>query len=129
MGDFVRYAGGNLILDAGKLIGQQWNPTESDRNRNTDAYIPTRRIFENEIVIQIPTNYTVVNVEHLNVNFSNDYAAFEAVTVIENNTVNIKTKKTYQKSFISKEDWHHFIEILDKTNTFYSSSVVLQKKS
>jgi len=63
----------------------------------------------------------------LNVNFSNEYAAFEAVTVIENNTVNIKTKKTYKQSFISKEDWHNFIEILDKTNTFYSSSVVLQK--
>jgi len=129
MSDFVRNAGKNIILDAGKLIGQQWNPTENDRNRNTDAYIPTRRIFENEIIIQIPDGYTISTVEHLNVNFSNEYATFEAVSFIENNSVNIKTKKTYHQIFIPKEDWHHFIEILDKTNTFYSSSVVLQKIS
>jgi len=129
MRDFVRNAGENIILDAGKLIGQQWDPTENDRNRNTDAYLPTRRIFENEIVIQIPDNYTVGNIEHLNVIFSNNYATFEAVSIIENNAVKIKTKKAYHQTFVQKEDWSKLIDIIDKTNKFYSSSIVFQKIS
>ncbi|MCL2290731.1 MAG: DUF3857 domain-containing protein [Bacteroidetes bacterium] len=129
MSDFVRNAGENIILDAGKLIGQQWDPTENDRNRNIDAHLPTRRIFENEIVIQIPDNYIVGNIEHLNVIFSNNYAIFEAVSVIENNTVKIKTKKAYHQTFIQKEDWNKLIDIIDKTNKFYSSSIVFQKIS
>jgi len=129
MSGFVRNAGENIILDAGKLPGQQWEPTENDRNRNTDAHIPTRRIYESEIVIKIPDNYTIGNVEHLNVNFSNKYATFEAVSVIENNTVIIKTKKAYNQTFIPKDNWNKLIDIIDKTNKFYSSSIVFQKIS
>jgi len=128
MNDFVRYAGKNIILDAGKLIGQQWNPTENERNRNIDAYIPTRRSFESEIVIQIPDNYLVGNIEHLNVSFSNEYATFEAACTIENNTIVINTKKAYLQTFIHKDEWYKFIEILDKTNRFYSSAIIFQKK-
>ena len=127
MSDFVRNAGENIILDAGKLMGQQWNPTENDRNRNTDAYIPTRRIFESEIIIQIPVGYTVGDIEHLNVSFSNEYATFEAISVVEYNTVIIKTKKTYHQTFIPKEDWGQLVEILDKANGFYSGAVVFRK--
>jgi hypothetical protein len=129
MNDFVRNAGENLILDAGKLIGLQWDPTENERNRNTDAYLPTRRIFESEIVIQIPENYTVENIEPINVSFLNEYAMFEATSTIENNTVKIITKKAYYQTFIQKKDWNKLIGILDKTNKFYSSSIFFQKKS
>jgi len=128
MNDFVRNAGENIIFDAGKLIGEQWNPSENDRNRNTDAYLPTRRIYETEIVIQIPDDYAVGNIDHLNVNFSNKYATFEAVSIIENNSIKIKAKKAYNQTFIQKEEWGKLIEIIDKTNEFYASSIVFQKK-
>ena len=98
-----------------------------ERNRNIDAYLPTRRIFESEIIIQIPDNYTVGDVEHLNVSFSNEYGTFEAVSIVENNTITIKTKKMYHQAFIPKEDWGQLIEILDKANRFYSGAVILQK--
>ena len=128
MSGFVRNAGDNIILDAGKLIGEQWNPTENERKRNTDAYLPTCRTFETEIVIQIPDKYTVDNIENLNVNFSNKYAAFEAVAVIENNSVKIKTAKTYRQSYIPKKEWNKLIDIIDKTNGFYASSIVFKRK-
>jgi len=127
MSGFVRNAGDNIILDAGKLIGEQWNPTENERKRNTDAYLPTCRTFETEIVIQIPDKYTVDNIDHLNVNFSNKYATFEAVAVIENNLIKIKTTKTYKQAYIPKEEWNKLIDIIDKTNGFYASSIVFKR--
>jgi len=129
MSDFVRNAGDNIILAAGKLIGEQWNPTENERKRNIDAYLPTRRTFENEIIIQIPDNYTVGDIEHLNVNFSNKYVTFSAVSVIEDNTIRITTQKTYNQAFIPKEEWSEMIDIMDKTNEFYASSIIFKKKN
>jgi len=128
MSDFVQNVGDNIILDAGKLIGEQWNPTENERKRNIDAYIPTRRIFEREIIIQIPDNYMVGDIEHLNVNFSNDYAMFEAIASVENNSIKIKVRKTYNQTFIPKEEWDKLIDIIDKTNEFYASSIIFKKK-
>jgi len=128
MNGFVRNAGENIILDVGKLIGKQWNPTENERNRNVDAYLPTRRMFENEITIKIPQDYTVGDIEHLNMNFSNKYAAFESVCMIENNTIVIKTKKTYKHTFIPKEEWNKLMTIVDYTNEFYTNSIVFKKK-
>jgi hypothetical protein len=129
MNDFVRIAGENIIFAVGKLIGKQWNPTENERNRNTNAYLPTPRIFENEILIQVPTEYFADNIEHLNVRFSNKYATFEAVAGIENTTITIKTKKIYHQTFIPKEEWQQLVDIIDKTNEFYASSIIFQKKN
>jgi len=128
MGDFVRNAGDNIILAAGKLIGEQWNPTENERKRTVDAYLPTRRMFENEIIIRIPDKYTVDDIGQLNVNFSNEYVTFTAVAVIENNTIRITTQKIYNQAFIPKEEWHRMIDIIDKTNEFYASSIVFKRK-
>ena len=127
MNDFVRNAGDNIILDAGKLIGEQWNPTENERKRNIDAYIPTRWTFEREIIIRIPDNYTVGDIKQLNVNFSNEYVTFDATAGIENNAIKIKTKKTYNQTFIPKEEWPEMIDIIDKTNEFYSESIILKR--
>ena len=128
MNDFVRNAGENIILDAGKLIGEQWNPTEKERKRNIDAYIPTRRTFEREVAIRIPDNCIVGDIRQLNVNFSNEYVTFEATAVIENNTVKIKVEKTYNQTFIPKEEWHKMIDIIDKTNEFYVRSIIFKRK-
>ena len=128
MNNFVRTAGDNFILDAGKLIGVQWNPTENERNRNVDAYIPTRRTFEREIIIRIPDNYTVGDIGSLNVNYSNEYISFNAVSVIENNTIKITATKTYNQTFIPKEEWHKMIDIIDKTNEFYARSIIFKRK-
>lgn len=127
MDGFVRTIGENFILDAGKLIGEQWNPTDNERIRNVDAYVHTARTFKNEISFKIPAGYQVGDIEHLNVNYSNEYISFESNAVVEGDSILIKTKKTYNKAFVPKEKWDDLIDIIDKTNNFYSSSIILQK--
>lgn len=127
MDGFIRTAQDNILLDAGKLIGIQWDPTDNDRNRNVDAYIPTARIFSNEILINIPEGYIVDDISHMNVNYCNEYMAFETNTTIEDGKIFIEAQKSYLKAFIPKEDWAKLIEIADKANDFYSSSIILKK--
>lgn len=127
MDGFVRTAGENLILEIGKLIGIQWNPTDNERARNVDAYIPTARIFENEISFKIPEGYKAGSIENLNVNYSNEYISFESNAAIDEDNIVIRAKKTYHKAFISKDDWDSLINVIDKTNDFYSGSVILRK--
>ena len=125
---FVTKAGENLILDAGKLIGAQWAPTPGERERTADAYLPTARLFENEIDVLIPPMYNLQGFEALNCNMENEYGAFEAVVSYTDQVLKIKTKKIYKKPFVPKDDWPMLLEMLDKANDFYIQSVVLKKK-
>jgi len=123
----VKKAGDNLILDAGKLIGSQWVPTEKERNRTVDAYTSTVRMFENEIRIQIPNGYMVQGLEVLHYTMDNEYGSFESEASQKDHTIVIKTKKIYKKSFIPKNDWPKLLEMIDQANDFCAQSLVLKK--
>lgn len=126
---FVTKAGENLILDAGRLMGAQWVPTPGERVRTADAYLPTARLFENEIEVVIPPAYNLQGFEALNCSMENDYGAFEAEVSYADQVLKIKTRKIYKRSFVPKEDWPRLLEMIDKANDFYIRSVVLKKKA
>ncbi|MDL2299721.1 DUF3857 domain-containing protein [Bacteroides sp. OttesenSCG-928-E20] len=120
----VKKAGNNLILDAGKLIGTQWIPTEKERVREWDAYL-TAMLIEHEISIEIPAHYTVESVENLNKEIDNEYGTFTSSVTIEENKLKITTTKAYKKNFIPKDDWSILLNMIDATNDFYSQSIML----
>ena len=124
----VKKAGDNLILDAGKLIGQQWVPDDKDRRRTVNAYLPTARIYENEINVQIPAGYNVQGIDNLTKSVDNEYASFSSSASVSGNILSIKARKVYKKSFIPVAEWNKLLAMLDKTNEFYAQSVILKKK-
>jgi len=121
----VKKAGDNLILDAGKLIGTQWIPTEKERKRDWDAY-STPILIENEILIDIPIHYTVEGIENLNKNTDNEYGKFTSSATVEGNKLKIITAKVYKKNFVPKNGWSILLEMIDATNEFYSQSVMFR---
>lgn len=125
---FVTKAGENLILDADKLIGIQWVPAPGERERMADAYLPTARLFENEIEILVPPGYNLQGFEALNCSMENEYGAFEATVSYTGQVLKIKARKIYKRPFVPKEDWPMLLEMIDKANDFYVRSVVLKKK-
>ncbi|MGE4585944.1 MAG: DUF3857 domain-containing protein [Mangrovibacterium sp.] len=125
---FVTKAGENLILDAGKLIGIQWVPTPRERERTADAYLPTARLFENEIEVLIPSIYNLQGFEALNCGMENEYGAFEAEVSYADQVLKVKTRKIYKRAFVPEEGWPMLLEMIDKANDFYIRSVVLKKK-
>ncbi len=124
----VTKAGENLVLDAGKLIGIQWVPAPGERKRTADTYLPTARLFENEIDVLIPQGYDLQGFEALNCRMENDYGAFGAEVSYAGQVLKIKTRKIYKRPFVPKENWPMLLEMIDKTNDFYIRSVVLKKK-
>jgi len=122
---FVRKAGNNLILDAGKLIGTQWIPTEKERKRAWNAYLPSLILIENEISIDLPTHYTVEGLDNLNKNIDNEYGKFTSSATVEGNKLKIITTKAYKKDFVPQSDWNILLKMVDTTNDFYSQSVML----
>ncbi len=130
MDGFVKKAGDNLILNAGKLVGQQWKPIDADRDRIVNAYIPTARSFENEVQIIIPDGFVVEEPEKLNSKVETEYGLFESVSQIENNKkLIIKVRKEYKKPFVPVKDWSLLLGVLDKASEFGEVSVVLKKQN
>lgn len=122
----VKRAGDDLLFEAGKLIGTQWIPTEKERKRDFDAYIYAPLLIENEITIDIPALYRVEGVENLNQSIENEWGKFTATASVEGNLLKIVATKVYKRDFVSRKDWNTFLEMIDKTNEFYSQSVVLK---
>lgn len=123
----VKKAGSNLILDAGKLIGSQWNPSEEERNRLINAIFPAAFSIVNEITVEIPMGYEMQGIENLNYKIENEYGLFASTASRSGNTLRIETRKVYKKSFIPVSDWHYLLEVADETNKFYSQSVILKR--
>ena len=124
----VKKAGDNLILDAGKLIGSQWVPTDKERNRDWNAYRPAANSIDNEITIEIPIGYTIDGVENLNKNIDNEYGKFTSSATVEGNKLKISTTKIYKTNFIPKEKWSTLLDMIDVTNDFFMQSVILKSK-
>jgi len=122
----VKKAGNNLLLEAGKLIGNQWIPSEKERKRDFDSYIESPILIENEILITIPEQYIVEGIENLDQNIENEWGKFASSASLEGNLLRIITTKVYKKDFVPQNEWQDLLEMIDKTNEFYSQSIILK---
>lgn len=124
---FVKRAGNNYILEAGKLIGSQIVMDDEDRARNIDAYLSTARTFQHEIKVNIPEGYTVEGLDKLNMSMENQYGKFVSNVSQSDNVLTITAEKTYKTNFVPVEGWADFVKMFDAANDFYTQSVVLRK--
>jgi hypothetical protein len=127
MEGLVKNAGENLILEIGRLIGQQWEPDERDEKRNMDAYLPTAIRLNYHIGIEIPEGYAVEGLEALSSEYSNDYGGFHSDYKLEGNKLFVSASKIYEKPYISLDKWNEIVLIAKKTNDFQAKTVILKK--
>lgn len=125
---FVKRAGNNYILDAGKLIGSQLTLDESDQQRSLDIYMPYARGYEHEIKVEIPAGYTAENIHVLNKSVNNECGTFVSSADINGSTLYIKAKKIYKHNYEPASNWDKLIEMIDAANEFYAQSIILKKK-
>lgn len=123
----VKNAGNNLILEIGRLIGQQWEPSELDEKRNIEAYLPTAIRLNYEIEIEIPEGYTVEGLDALPSVYSNDYGGFHSGYKLEGNKLFVSVNKIYEKSSVPVDKWGEMLLIAKKTNDFQAKTIILKK--
>jgi hypothetical protein len=73
---WVKKAGNNYILDAGKMIGEQLKIKPEQRDRKVDVYMPNARTFQYNVSIPVPQGYTAEGLDKLNTSIDNSTGSF-----------------------------------------------------
>ncbi|HMU10702.1 MAG TPA: DUF3857 domain-containing protein [Ferruginibacter sp.] len=125
----ISKAGKNYIFEAGKLIGGQIKLEQSEmKERQTDIWIPSARVIENSISINIPAGYTVDGLQDLNMNIDNPSGSFISSATLADSKVLITTKKVYKNNYDKKEAWPNYIAFLEPAYKLSQAKIVLKKK-
>lgn len=125
----ISKAGKNYIFEAGKLIGGQIKlEPEELKTRQTDIWIPSARVIENSISVNVPAGYTVEGLEEFNMNVDNPSGSFISSAKLTDNVLLINTRKVYKNNYDKKEAWANYIAFLEPAYKLSQAKVVLKKK-
>ncbi len=126
--DYVKKLGPNLLVSAGKLIGQQVNLEAKEREREVPVFQDYNRKYINHVEIEIPEGFAVEGIEKLKVEVDNEAGTFIAKAVIENGKLILDTEKGYKKLYDSAEGWQNLVKVLDAAYDYTQQQVLLRKQ-
>ena len=128
MDGWVKKAGNNYILEAGKFVGNQLEIKADQRERKLDIYMPYARSFNNNIALKIPEGYTIEGTEKLNKSVKNECGGFESTAKIEGNTLLITYYKYYNNLVDPASNWDKILAFVDAGFAFTKEKLLLKKK-
>ncbi|HEX6916010.1 MAG TPA: hypothetical protein VF145_12265 [Chitinophagaceae bacterium] len=126
--NFVKKAGNNFIVDAGRLIGKFSKVEEKDRKRTIDVYMSCARSFTYNITLKIPEGYNVKGVEDLAASVVNETGSFTVKPVTEGQVIRIQVTRTFSRQFETAANWSKLVELLDAAYTFNNKKILFEKK-
>ena len=129
MNGYVRKAGPNYVLSAGKLIGEQTRVEGKDRTRTADVYMSAPRTFRWNISVDLPAGYQVAaeGLAKLNVNVQNSCGTFTAKAAVEGGKLVLNIEKRYNHKTEPAANWPQLLEIIDAAKAYEALSVVVKK--
>lgn len=129
MDGYIRKAGPNYVLSAGRLIGEQTQIEGKERKRSADIYMSAPRTFQWNITVNLPEGYKAApeGVEKLNVKVENECGAFIAKAVTENGKLILNILKRYNHKIEPAANWEKLLQIQDASKAYEALSVVLKK--
>jgi hypothetical protein len=128
MDGWVKKAGNNYIIEAGKFVGGQLEIKADQRERKLDIYMPFARSFHNNVTFKIPEGYTAEGVEKLNKSVKNECGGFECVAKIEGNNLVINYTKYYSNLIEPAANWPKILAFVDAGFAFTKEKILLKKK-
>ena len=105
MENYVKKAGNNYIVEAGKLMGTVTSVDEKDCDRKIDIYMPCARSFVYNISLAIPTGYSVKGLENFTSNISNETGTLPTSAKREERKVVISISRSYNHSKEPVANW------------------------
>jgi hypothetical protein len=125
--NLIKKAGENYIIEIGKLITGQVEIEKKEIDRKNNIYIAFPKAFENEIVFDIPSGYTVSGLDKLNKKVENETGEFSSNASISGNKLTIKTTKQYKNYYEPNKNWSKMILFLDAAYQFTQEKILLKK--
>jgi hypothetical protein len=128
MDGWVKKAGNNYIVEAGKFVGGQLEIKADQRERKLDIYMPFARSFNHNITFKIPDGYTVEGIDKLNKSVKNECGGFESNAKIEGNKLLITYTKYYSNTIEPASNWGKILTFVDAGFAFTKEKILLKKK-
>ncbi len=129
MDNFVKKAGNNYIIQAGKFVGSVTKVDEKDRTRSIDVYMPYARTYTYNISLAVPKNYLVKGLENFNKNISNETGSVTSTATADNASVHITIKQQYLKMFEPAANWPKLLELMDAFYDISNQKLLLEKSN
>lgn len=123
----VSSAGRNMLVNVGRFIGIQTEPSPSERTR-TVSVIRNAETYRTEIIFAVPEGYaaTAESVEALKRNVNSGAASFFVDAAIEGSNVKITIIERYPQAVYPAESWPLLLKIQDACIEFTKANIVLK---
>ncbi len=128
MDGWVKKAGNNYILEAGKFVGGQLEIKADQRERKLDIFMPFARSFKNNIMFKVPEGYTIEGIEKLDISVKNECGGFESTAKMEGNNLLITYHKYYANAKEPAANWVKLMAFIDAGFSFTREKLLLKKK-
>ncbi|KGO92960.1 DUF3857 domain-containing protein [Flavobacterium subsaxonicum] len=125
--NLIKKTGQNYVIEIGKLISQQTNFEDKDRNRTKGVYMQYPRSYSENITFTIPAGYTVSGLDKLNKNVENATGGFISTAKIEGDKLIINTNKYYANYYEPATNWKNMLAFLDTAYQFTQEKILLKK--
>ncbi|HYK45807.1 MAG TPA: hypothetical protein VEV83_11595 [Parafilimonas sp.] len=129
MDNFVKRAGNNYILEAGKLIGSFNKLDEKDRTRTIDVYTPCAQICTYNVTVSIPHGYKVKGLENFSKTLNNETGSLTASAIADDTAVHITIKQSFASNFEPAANWPKLVELMDGLYDLSSQKLLLEKSN
>jgi len=129
MDNFVKKAGNNYIVEAGKIVGVTKKVDEKDRSRTIDVYMPYARTYMYNISLAIPKGFKVKGVENFNKILANETGSVTATATADDAAVHITIKQVYLKNFEPAANWPKLLELMDGFYDVSNQKLLFEKSN
>jgi hypothetical protein len=129
MDNFVKRAGNNYILEAGKLIGSFNKLEEKDRARTIDVYTPCAQTCTYNVTVSIPHGYKVKGLENFSKVLNNETGSLTASATADDAAVRITIKQSFASNFEPAANWPKLVELMDGLYDLSSQKLLLEKSN
>lgn len=127
--DFTTRAGNKVLLKLGNLIGEQ-TEMYNEKPRTLRIDNDFNRSFYRTITVHVPQDYTITNLDQLNVNIEmpDGTARFFSDYTFEENTLVLSIDEYYDRIQYPKEDFEDFKEVINEAADFNKVVLFLEKQ-
>lgn len=124
---WVKKAGNNYILDAGKMIGEQLKIKPEQRDRKVDVYMPHARTFQYNVSIPVPQGYTAEGLDKLNTSIDNATGSFITIAKLDGTNIKLTITKVYKNAFEKAAQWPDLLKMLDAASSYEELKIMFRK--
>lgn len=127
MDNWVKKAGNNYIIEAGRFIGDATKLDEDERKRTLDIHLQFARTVQYSYSLSIPPGFTVKGIENFNKQVKNDVGEFSGSASISGDKVEFSVKRIMNKNYQPVANWTKMLELTDAVYDFTQQKLLLEK--